>query len=77
MKSVVTVAISDSGHELEARFPLKGFLKGEDGKPNIAIGSVLDLSFSLEASGELAPDNDWASDTGKPILKYKLTPVKK
>jgi hypothetical protein len=49
-------------------------LKDERGVPVIAPGRTLDLSFSLEASGELAPGREWASDTGEPIEKYVLTP---
>ncbi len=33
-----------------------------------------DFSFSLEASGELAPGHQWASDTGSPIIGYYLSP---
>jgi acetyl esterase/lipase len=71
---VVTCAVSKDGHEIECRFPLKGFLADENGRPIIAPGSVLDLSFSLEASGELAPGGEWASDTGEPINGYVVTP---
>ena len=54
--------------------PLRGFLQDERGKPIIGPGSVLDLSLSLEASGELAPGRAWASDTGEPIDGYVVTP---
>lgn len=63
-----------SGDCLEACFPLKGFLKDEQGRPIIAPGRKLDLSFSLEASGELAPSGQWASDTAEPIQGYLLKP---
>ena len=54
------------------RFPMTGFLVDVDGKPIIAQGRKIDLSVSLEASGELATDGRWASDTGEPIEGYLL-----
>ena len=33
-----------------------------------------DISFSLEASGELAPGGQWASNTAEPIRGYYLSP---
>ena len=36
------------------------------------LGKTIDISFSLEASGELAPGGEWASDTGDPIIGYYL-----
>ena len=45
--------------------------------PIVALGKTLNISFSLEASGELAPPAyDWASDTGDPIVSYYLSPPK-
>ncbi len=70
---IATYALSEDEHEVEMRFPFRGFLKDENGKPTIAIGSVLDVSFSLEASGETSPVRRWASDTGEPVLKYAVT----
>jgi acetyl esterase/lipase len=70
---IANAAISEDGHELEAVFPLKGFLVDEQGDPVIKIGDTIDLSFSLEASGELAPDGLWASDTAEPINGYVLS----
>ena len=63
---------SKQGSELEAVFPLKGFLPLRDGRLLISPGQSIDLSFSLEASGELAPGAEWASDTAVPILGYRL-----
>ena len=44
------------------------------------MGKTLDISFSLEASGELGnevtaenPNGLWASDTADPIVGYVLT----
>ncbi|QDU78949.1 hypothetical protein Pla110_06530 [Polystyrenella longa] len=69
----VTSARSDDFHEIEMVAPLRGFLKDAQGNPIVKMGSVLDISFSLEASGELAPSQDWGSDTGDPINGYLLT----
>lgn len=69
---IMSVELSPDGHELEMRAPFKGFLNDASGIPNIALGRTIDVSFSLEASGELAPDNQWASDTADPILGYYL-----
>jgi hypothetical protein len=67
-------AISKDGHVIEVAFPYKGFLVNERGQPIMALGKKIDISVSLEASGELAPGGDWASDTGDPINGYLLTP---
>lgn len=71
---IASYALSEDAHEIEMRFPFRGFLTSKDGQPIISTGSVLDLSFSLEASGESVPSKQWASDTGPPIQKYVLTP---
>ena len=70
---VARAEVEPNGSRLEASFPLKGFLKDEHGRQIIAPSSKIDLSFSLEASGELAPSRKWASDTGQPINGYILT----
>lgn len=75
---IVTYERSEDLSEIEMRFPFKGFLKDESGKPLIAVGSVVDLSFSLEASGGTdlfrgGSRRHWASDTADPILKYVVT----
>lgn len=69
---IMSMARSPDGHEIEFRAPFKGFLKNAIGNPNMALGKTLDISFSLEASGELAPGRTWASDTGSPINGYYL-----
>lgn len=71
---IASQALSADGHELEMRFPYRGWMVDRDGNPIIGIGSVLDLSFSLEASGETSPGGDWASNTAAPIQGYVLTP---
>jgi hypothetical protein len=51
-------------------------LRDEKGKPIMAAdGRRIDISFSLEASGELAPGGQWASDSGEPVNGYVLTPL--
>jgi hypothetical protein len=70
-----SMALSPDGHEVEIRAPFKGFLNNASGIPNMALGKTLDVSFSLEASGELAPGDEWASDTGDPIVQYFLSAV--
>jgi acetyl esterase/lipase len=76
VNGIVKAALSADRHEVEAVFPLKGFLRDENGEPVIGVPSTIDLSFSLEASGELAPGKRWASDTAEPIVGYRLTPSK-
>ncbi len=78
----ITYALSPDGHQLEMKVPFKGFLVDANGDPIVSIGKTVDLSFSLEASGELSnevsaanPAGIWASDTGEPIIGYQLTPV--
>ncbi|MEZ6146754.1 MAG: hypothetical protein R3B91_15320, partial [Planctomycetaceae bacterium] len=78
----VTYAFSPDNHMIEMKVPFKGFLKDADGNPIIQIGQFVDLSFSLEASGELGndvsaqnPNGIWGSDTGEPINNYYLRPV--
>ena len=67
---IMSVALSADGRELEIAAPFKGFLDDMQGRPNMALGYTLNVSFSLEASGELAPGGEWASDTGDPIVGY-------
>ena len=46
--------ISADGHELEMAAPFTGFLADMMANPNMALGRTIDISFSLEASGELS-----------------------
>jgi hypothetical protein len=73
----ITGALSPDGHELEMKIPMKGFLIDQHGKPLVALGRKINASFSLEASGELAADGKWASNTGEPIRDYYLEPPRK
>jgi hypothetical protein len=68
----IKVELSADGHELEMAAPFRGFMKNPDGTSVISLGKTIDISFSLEASGELAPGGNWASDTGNPIIGYVL-----
>lgn len=69
---IITGAGSADGHEYEFVAPYKGFLVDALGNPIVDIGKILDLSFSLEASSELAPGGQWGSDTADPINGYVL-----
>lgn len=69
---IISMSLSPDGHEIEIRAPFKGFLNNALGDPNMALGKTIDISFSLEASGDLAPGQEWASDTGDTIVGYYL-----
>ncbi|MCA9102555.1 MAG: VPLPA-CTERM sorting domain-containing protein [Planctomycetales bacterium] len=69
---IATLAVSPDGHELEMAAPFKGFLADMMGHANMGLGYTIDVSFSLEASGELAPGGEWASNTATPIIGYYL-----
>jgi hypothetical protein len=78
----IQFALSADGHQLEMIVPYKGFLVDADGNSIVTLGKTLDLSFSLEASGELSnevspgnPNGLWGSDTGDPINGYYLNAV--
>jgi hypothetical protein len=51
---------------------MKGFLVDPDGKPLVRLGGKINISMSLEASGELAKGGQWASNTAAPIRGYVL-----
>jgi hypothetical protein len=71
-QGIVQVALSDDGHRAEVIAPFRGFMNDPQGSPIIALGKTIKVSMSLEASGELAEDGEWASDTGPPIANYIL-----
>jgi len=73
-QGIIRIARSPDGHEAEMVAPFRGFMRDTEGNSIMALGKTIDISFSLEASGELAPDNSWASDTGDPIVGYYLSP---
>jgi hypothetical protein len=74
---IIEGALSADGHQLEMKIPMKGFLVDQHGKPLVALGRKINVSFSLEASGESAGDRKWASNTGEPIREYFLEPPNK
>jgi hypothetical protein len=74
LEGIIRGALSADGHELEMMIPLKGFLVDRAGKPIVKLGQKLNLSMSLEASGELAAGKRWASNTAAPIRGYHLQP---
>lgn len=73
-QGIIYIARSANQHEAEMVAPFRGFMRAPGGNPIVALGKRLNVSISLEASGELAPGNSWASDTGDPILNYYLSP---
>lgn len=72
-QGIVTIERSADGHEAELKAPYLGFMRYPGGAPILAPGRTIDVSFSLEASGELAPGQGWASNTALPINGYRLT----
>lgn len=70
-QGIIEIGLSPDGHEAEMKAPFRGFLLTKKGKPIMRLGRKIDVSFSLEASGELAPGGEWASDTADPV-SYKL-----
>jgi hypothetical protein len=71
---IVRLARSADGHQAEMAAPFRGFMRDPSGNPIMALRKTINISFSLEASGELAPGGQWASDTGDPIVGYYLSP---
>jgi len=73
-QGITRIALSPDGHQAEMVAPFRGFMRDSAGNPVLALRKTLNVSFSLEASGELAPGRSWASDTGDPILGYYMSP---
>ena len=79
---IIDVAIAPDGHEAEIKAPMWGFFWDEQGEPIIQLGDTIDISFSLEGSGELSEsavemgytgnNSVWGSDTAEPIVGYYL-----
>ncbi len=74
---IIKGALSAEGHELEMVMPMKGFLVDQNGLPIVKLGRTINVSMSLEASGELAPGGKWASNTAAPIRRYVLEAERK
>jgi hypothetical protein len=78
-QGIIRIALSPDGHQAELVAPFRGFMRDAT-QPHtsapqiISLGKTLNISFSLEASGELAPGGDWASNTADPIRGYYLSP---
>lgn len=80
---IIKVAVSGDGHEAEMMAPMWGFFNKPNGQPLVQLGQKLDISFSLEGSGELSEGalamgyagkkSLWASDTAPPIVGYHLS----
>jgi len=47
-------------------------LKTKSGEPIVKLGATLNISFSLETSGELCKDKRWSTNTAEPIKGYVL-----
>ncbi len=83
VQGIITVAVSADGHEAEMKAPMWGFFHDADGIHIMRLGNTIDVSFSLEGSGELSESaieagytgnrSIWASDTADPIVGYHLT----
>ncbi len=73
-QGIVWIALSPDGHQAEMVAPFRGFMRDPSRNPIVSLGKTMNISFSLEASGELAPGGQWASDTGDPIVGYYLSP---
>ena len=71
--AIIEISLSPDGHEAEVKAPFRGFmLDAPSGAPLAALGKTIDVSFSVEASSELAAGGEWASDTADPIAGYQL-----
>jgi len=69
-QGIVTAAKNEN--ELEMRAPYRGLLK-EGSQPFVHPGMTINVSFSVETSGEYStPVGEWCSDTGNPILGYVM-----
>jgi hypothetical protein len=80
-QGIIRIARSSDGHQAEMVAPFRGFMRDATqphsaAKPIISLGKTINVSFSLEASGQLAPDpgHRWASNTAEPIKGYYLSP---
>ena len=77
-QGIITIAVSEDGHEAEIKAPMWGFLNTPDGDRIIDVGQYIDISASLEGSGELSESaanagytpgshSVWGSDTAEPF----------
>ncbi|MBN1482842.1 T9SS C-terminal target domain-containing protein [candidate division KSB1 bacterium] len=81
-QGILKVAVSEDGHQAEMQAPMWGFFWNENSVPICTLGNTIDISFSLEGSGELSESAQeagydgttsmWGSDTAEPIEDYVL-----
>ncbi len=75
---IITIAVSEDGHEAEIAAPFWGFLKTPEGRNIIDVNQDIIVSASLEASGELSEEaarlgyspgskSVWGSNTAEPF----------
>jgi hypothetical protein len=80
-QGIITIAISEDGHEAEIAAPFWGFLKTPEGQNIIELNQDIIVSASLEASGELSEEaarlghvpgskSVWGSNTAEPFLYH-------
>jgi len=80
-QGIITIAISEDGHEAEIAAPFWGFLKTPEGDNIIDVNRNIIVSASLEASGELSEEAEnlgytpgsksvWGSNTAEPFSYY-------
>jgi len=89
-QGIITIAVSEDGHEAEMATPFWGFLKTPQGLNIIDVNRDIIVSASLEASGELSEEaarlgyatgskSVWGSNTAEPFryhVKSSVTTVK-
>lgn len=80
-QGIITIAVSEDGHEAEMAAPFWGFLKTPEGDGIIDVNRNIIVSASLEASGELSEEaanlgyepgskSVWGSNTAEPFSYY-------
>jgi hypothetical protein len=85
-QGIITIAVSADGHEAEIKAPMWGFLWTPEGERIVDIGYTIDVSASLEGSGELSEQavnlgytngskSVWGSDTAEPFSYTVVEPA--
>ncbi|NOX64203.1 MAG: T9SS type A sorting domain-containing protein [Chlorobi bacterium] len=80
-QGIITIAVSEDGHEAEMAAPFWGFLKTPEGENIIDVNRHIIVSASLEASGELSEEaiklgytpgskSVWGSNTAEPFRYF-------
>lgn len=81
-QGIITIALSEDGHEAEIMALMWGFLRTPEGRRIIDVAQTIVVSASLEGSGELSEEaikrgytpgskSMWGSDTAEPF-RYKV-----